>query len=308
MPETKVVPPDLDIKLPMSAKTADRLAWTAWIMMVLGTIAGALAAMALVPEGFYQRLAAGAGTIFLLVAQLIQRKLPTAKALANLKNGAAAILVLGALALAGCPAGQSAAWKATGGTMNAFKSASKALAAGESVKHAECLKLHGAGAAAYATCIGDTRRRLITYRDTIRPAGRSSVAAAYATIRTVEEAKKGDVDYIAILKPGACALIVGLREWGHKLPDKAASIMPWLSVFAGAVCDKVKNAPPKSAAAIITALLPVAVELVRWVISLVGADESELQKEINAWILGPAADEVDELLTKITAALPGGGK
>jgi hypothetical protein len=200
------------------------------------------------------------------------------------KKAGPAILILGALTMTGCPKNaNTTAWKVTAGTMYAFKATSKGL----------------------ATAPGVTCKQLRFYRDNIRPAGRSSVGAAYAGIRISDEVKKPNVTYPNALKPGGCLLILGLREWGHKLPDKGASIMPFLSVFSGAVCDKVEKPTPKSAAAvaIITALLPVAVDLVKWVITLVNADDSKLQREINTWIMGPAADEVD---ARIKAECGGG--
>jgi hypothetical protein len=303
MPDSNITP-DLDIKVPMSAKTADRLAWTAWIMTILGGGGGAVAALALVPD-FYRQLAAGIGTVLMVVAQLIQRKLPSAEQMAKLRKaaGSGAAGLLAVILLAGCPNAWSGMWKGTGGLMEATKSMSKGGAAVGTVKHDECIK-KGAKTVAYWDCIKKTRAYLVTYRDTARPAARTSVAVAYASIRTAEEAKNEKLDWIALLKPGACALITSLREWGHKLPDKGKVIMSFLQPFGGMTCDKAKN--PKSAAAIITALLPVAVDLVRWVINLVGADNSEIKAKINAWIQGPATDEVDALLKKIDAAAPGG--
>lgn len=303
MPEPNITPPDID--LPMSAETATVLAYVAWILVLIGTIAGGLAAMAVVPP-VYQQIFSGVSVLTFLVAAEIRRRLPSSEAFKAMvkaaKNGAVGLLAV--ILLAGCPNAWSGMWKGTGGLMEATRAMGAGGGAVGQVVHDGCLSKHGAKTVAYWDCVGEVRAYLIDYRDTARPAARTSVAVAYATIRTAEEAGNKKIDWMALLRPGACALILSLREWGHKLPDQGKAIMTFLQPFAGMVCDKVKS--PKSAAAIITALLPVAVELVKWVIALVGADNAEIKAKINKWIQGPAADEVDAVLKKIDAAAPAG--
>ena len=75
------------IDLPMNPQTARVLAWVAWALVLLGTISGAVAAMALVPA-VGQQVAAGISVIALLVATEIRRQLPSATALRGLQlNG-----------------------------------------------------------------------------------------------------------------------------------------------------------------------------------------------------------------------------
>ena len=62
----------------MGAKTAKRLAWIAWILVLLGSVSGVVAAMALLGP-VYQQIAAGVGTVCLLVAGEIRRQLPSSK-------------------------------------------------------------------------------------------------------------------------------------------------------------------------------------------------------------------------------------
>jgi len=207
----------------------------------------------------------------------------------------ASMAILGALAvflmvlgLSGCPNAYTVATKTTAGVMYATQATSRGYAAYAEARIA-------AGEDRPPICKG-----LALYRDNVRPAARSSVAAAYAGIRIAQEAGKKDYDYLTVLKPGACALLIGLREWAHKMPDGGMAIMGYLSVFSGVVCDKV-DGKVDSALAIIAALLPVAVDLVRWIISVVGSSDDALMKTINAWILGPSADEVDALIAKSCA-------
>lgn len=66
--------------VPMDAQTARAFAWVAWALVLLGTVSGALAAMALVPL-VGQQVAAAISVIALLVATEIRRQLPSSRAL-----------------------------------------------------------------------------------------------------------------------------------------------------------------------------------------------------------------------------------
>jgi hypothetical protein len=66
--------------LPMDSGTAHAFAWIAWSLVLVGTVSGAVAAMALVPV-VGQQIAAGVSVISLLVATEIRRQLPSSKAL-----------------------------------------------------------------------------------------------------------------------------------------------------------------------------------------------------------------------------------
>ena len=66
--------------VPMDAQTARAFAWVAWTLVLLGTVSGALAAMALVPL-VGQQVAAAISVIALLVATEIRRQLPSSRAL-----------------------------------------------------------------------------------------------------------------------------------------------------------------------------------------------------------------------------------
>ena len=75
--ENQTIP---EIDLPMNAQTAKAFAWIGWGLVLVGTVSGAVAAMALVPQ-VGQQLAAGVSVISLLVASEIRRQLPSAQAL-----------------------------------------------------------------------------------------------------------------------------------------------------------------------------------------------------------------------------------
>lgn len=267
-----------EIDLPMSAGTAKVLAWVAWILVLIGTVTGAVAAFALVPQ-VWQQGASGVSVVAMLLAAEIRRRLPSAKALSTTVISGVLVMFLAGGLMTGCPNAHKAAWSTTAGLMHATQTTSKSLAAASqhsTEDHAVVCK------------------RLIAYRDNIRPAARSAVAAAYAGIRIAQEAGKKPIDYIAVLRPGGCAIMMGLREWSHKLPDKGASILPLIDVFSGMACDKPSSVT--AATAIVVALLPVVVDLVKWVVEIVGASNDDLQKSINKWIQGPATDEVDALI------------
>ena len=69
-----------EIDLPMNAQTAKAFAWIGWGLVLVGTVSGAVAAMALVPP-VGQQVAAGVSVIAMLVATEIRRQLPSAQAL-----------------------------------------------------------------------------------------------------------------------------------------------------------------------------------------------------------------------------------
>ena len=75
--ENQTIP---EIDLPMNAQTAQAFAWIDWALVLLGTVSGAVAAMALVPQ-VGQQVASGISVIALLVAAEIRRQLPSARAL-----------------------------------------------------------------------------------------------------------------------------------------------------------------------------------------------------------------------------------
>ncbi len=72
------------IDLPMSKQTARAFAWIGWGLVLVGTVSGAVAAMALVPQ-VGQQVASGVSVIALLVATEI-RRIPELIALDSAKS------------------------------------------------------------------------------------------------------------------------------------------------------------------------------------------------------------------------------
>ncbi len=77
--ENQTIP---EIDLPMNVQTAKAFAWIGWGLVLVGTVSGAVAAMALVPA-VGQQVASGVSVIALLVAAEIRRQLPSARALSG---------------------------------------------------------------------------------------------------------------------------------------------------------------------------------------------------------------------------------
>jgi len=284
----------------MSDKQQTVLLWIARAISVLMGIAGVLAAAEYLPVEV-QHFSTLAVAVLAMVYGKILSWLPPPPKMKLPPGGTAGVVAVLALAVglmlsAGCKS--TLPTRTTAGLMRATVTTSNALAATTSANHVDCLKM-GRGTEAYQTCIAADLKRLVSYRDNIRPAARSAVAAAYAAIMIAREAGKDDLDYMAILKPGACAIILGLREWGHKLPNHGGGILPLLDGFSPLACEA-----PKNAIGVITALLPVAVDLVKWIVGLVGADASALEREIYVWITGSPIDEVDAMIITVGAALP----
>lgn len=78
-------PPQLDFKLPMSAKTAARMAWGAWILILLGLVTGVVSTLSLVPGGWREGCGA-ASLIAFLVAAEFRRKLPDSMTMKRISN------------------------------------------------------------------------------------------------------------------------------------------------------------------------------------------------------------------------------
>ncbi len=241
--------------------------WTARILALLGLVAGVLAAAEKLPEWF-RAYAAITVALFGVGNGWIRGFLPAVK---SKVLPPVALAAIAALLLTACPSAHSPAMKTAAALKRAETTVDRTLAATPGI-----------------TC-----RQLMAYRDNARPAVRSSVGAIFAGVRINREAGKTDLDYMAIGKPGACALILGLREWGHKIPDKGQAVLALLQGFAGLVCS---TKGPRDALGVLAALLPVAVDLVKWIVQLVGAPDAALESEVSAWLLAPPSGEVDKAI------------
>jgi hypothetical protein len=208
------------------------------------------------------------------------------------------LIALVAVALGACKI--SVPVKLTAAVMYSTQTMGKGFAVTGWQEHRACLVKHGAKTQGYATCVKGLRSRLKKWQQFGRASSRSSVAASYGAIRIAQEKKKG-ADVLPLLKIGGCALTRMAKEFKDSLPDKGAAVMAGLAALGPLVCTTPKAMRSSSLA---MTIIPLAVDLVKWIVGLIGAPTEQLLKEIDAWVRGPAADETDPLLAEIVASLP----
>jgi hypothetical protein len=105
-------------------------------------------------------------------------------------------------------------------------------------KRVGCLTTHGPGTPGYDTCWADCRAAETAWVRYVRSAINTALAAGLGAIRVAEVAKTKP-DMMAILRPVACALSVGLGQWLHLLPPSTAATVRALVDLAGAyACPK----------------------------------------------------------------------
>lgn len=80
---------------------------------------------------------------------------------------------------------------------------------------------------------------LDSWRKIGRPAIDSALIITVAALQIAERAKAKKPDWIALLKPAACALARGLAAWGHLLPPATlAAIKGPLDLVSGFTCGR----------------------------------------------------------------------
>ncbi len=119
----------------------------------------------------------------------------------------------------------------------------KQLAAMVHARNVECLAKHAPKTAEYADCIKEPREWLRTWQEVVRPAVNSAAAVGVAALKTEALVRKCKADgnctkvVIALLKPGVCAITRALKAFGHKLPDKGASLLGIVGMIEGVACQ-----------------------------------------------------------------------
>lgn len=110
--------------------------------------------------------------------------------------------------------------------------------------HLSCKAKHGAKTAAFAACAKPYLDAQTNWGKYIRPAADTTAQAGLTVLSTKAIVDKCKVEkncdkvVLAIMAPAACAIIRGLRAWGHLLADKGAAILSSLGMFEGAACAK----------------------------------------------------------------------
>ncbi len=201
--------------------------------------------------------------------------------------------------LAGC-SHYTTAWKGTASAMEITKSTGTGLEVVGRPAYDKCAQ-HGLKTPEFASCAGSWIRHLTNWQAYARPAMRAAVAATYGGLRVAEEAGKKGFDWMAALKPGGCALLRGLKAWGHLLPDKGKAALAALGFLDPVLCVQPKVA---DGAFPVTAIATLALDVVRWVVKILGTPNEELRKAIDTWLRAPPEDATEKLLADFKAGLP----
>lgn len=294
----------------MTDKQQSRWRWAGRILIFMAGVAGILAAANQVPTAI-KEWAALAVALLGFAARWCEQQLPAARGpaapaapAAGSGAGVAALLLLVfllAIAVAACASPYAAAKRSTWSLMKATQTAGHGLATLARDADAKCSQQHPGGSEAYRTCTALWLKRLDAWRDYGRPAARSSVAGLYGAVRVSEVAKARPPDIAAGFKAGGCALLRGVREWGHMLPDRGAGVLKLLAGLDPAVCVARAH---RSAVGAVVAGLNLALEIVAWLRRLLTDPADALFREVDAWLRAPPADGTDQVAAGIRKNLP----
>ncbi len=112
------------------------------------------------------------------------------------------------------------------------------LAAAARVKHADCLKQHGAKTEGYAACIKPIRDALKRWRSYARPAINNGLRSTSTTVIILERSKSTDgLKLLDGLKQGVCAALDMAKRWGHLYPDQGKGVLGALKTVEGFACS-----------------------------------------------------------------------
>lgn len=110
-------------------------------------------------------------------------------------------------------------------------------------KRLSCWKENGAAKTpAYDKCWASCRGAEENWVKVIRPAINTGLVAGDASIQ-VAKVSKLKPDWLAIVRPIACALALGMQQWQHLLSDQARAKVEAITIFAtGVACPSLPAA------------------------------------------------------------------
>jgi hypothetical protein len=157
-------------------------------------------------------------------------------------------LIVGLTAfLAGCPSALQVGYRAMYIVRNAGDQASETLGKLAKEAHTKCLKdATVAGVAGptvdvkkYGACIKKYQEAVKVWIDVVKPALNSALSATWGSLETARKVKdSGTKDWIALLKPGFCALLKALEAWEKSdvMPKKGKEIIARLKGIKVFLC------------------------------------------------------------------------
>lgn len=217
--------------------------WVARVATFLSLAAGALASATDVLSPGAIKVLALAVSILTLFVGWIRGFLPAVKS----RIVPAALLVFAAMLMlsAGCKAtSYDVAVRSVRGLQQVRDLTGKQLATVMRTTHAECKAKHGAKTKEFADCVKPVLGHHDNWRKYVRPimdTTAESGKAALTTTAIVEKCKKEkncDKVLLKILAPGACAIMRGVKAFGHLFADKGSAVLTALKPFEGVACAK----------------------------------------------------------------------
>jgi hypothetical protein len=154
----------------------------------------------------------------------------------NLLVLAAAIVFIAALGTA-CPNPYVAAYKSLAAVKLTAEATRDGLYGACHLKRVSCWKANGSVKnAAYDKCWAECRKAEENWVKVIRPAVNTGLIAGDASIQVAKIAKTKP-DWLAIVKPIACALASGMQQWQHLLPPPIKAKAETITVLVmGVAC------------------------------------------------------------------------
>ncbi len=294
----------------MDPKSQRRWRLASQVLIGLAGVAGILVAADQIPQ-IIKQWSGLAVALLGFAARWCEQQLPAARGPAAAPGtsspppappAATTVLLLGLLVLSAgaCSSPYATAKRSTWTLMRATQTAGHGLAGLARDADAVCSQKHPSGSEAYKACTAPWLKRLDMWTDYIRPAGRSAVAGLYGSVRVSEAARKPAPDITAAFKAGGCAVLRGVREWGHLLEDAASGVLKLLAGLNPAACMAAKAARPSAVAVGLT----LALEIVAWLRKLLTDPADELFREVDAWLRAPPDDGTDEVAAGIRRNLP----
>jgi hypothetical protein len=119
---------------------------------------------------------------------------------------------------------------------NAGDATSKALAVVAEAGRTKCKAKHKIKTAGYATCIKPYLNALEKWRLYVKTSVNTALAAAFGVLEVARARKKKKAPWLEALKPGACALVLALKQWRELMPKDAKSLLTLLVGVEGLVC------------------------------------------------------------------------
>ncbi len=149
-----------------------------------------------------------------------------------------ALLVALLFLLPACRNPNAAAWRTADAVLKARDLTAQQLAWMARTKHQECRDRHKAKTPEFAKCIEPYRKALQEWQRVGRPAINSAVQVTATALQIAEKAEgKKKIDWMALLKPAACALLRVAKAWGHLWPDRGAALLGALGGLGEVTCD-----------------------------------------------------------------------